>query len=348
MLVGDRPRGSLWPCSYTEFGTSKVLAMWRPASQWASAFHVHATRCRVRAVLKISPRKLAIVAKHELDEAVASRLLLFVLLLYVAGSSLACVIFLKGFQQAELQVRRALANELHVPLEEVPWDTVRQQAVPALIKLVGSEELRAVLVQMPLLAIFYTFVALSSVTLLVLATSAGTHAADLASGSARFSLVRCDRFTWTLGKFAGQAVVLLLGLLAGGVAAGIAGFRLDPQFELSTWPWLLRASLVAWVYGVCYLGIFSAFSLLTRTALQARMLSLFGLVALSILHALAGAEWITQGVPGLEQARWLFPAEYKLGLWLNSWALLVSVTLLLCMGVGAMLASTILFTRRDA
>ena len=59
----------------------------------------------------------------------------------------------------------------------------------------------------------------SFVPLLVLVTSGGVHAADIASGSTRFVLTRSDRLTWSLGKFLGHALLLVAWALYLGNAA---------------------------------------------------------------------------------------------------------------------------------
>lgn len=292
----------------------------------------------------LSLRKLWIVARHEFDEAIASRLLAFVLLLYVAGAALSCGLFLSGFQAAEEQVRQTLATEMGLPLDEVPADLVREKAIPALINIVDDEQLRGVLLEMPPFAIFYTFVTLSSVALLVLAVSAGTHAADLASGSVRFSLVRCDRTNWVVGKFCGQGLVLLLGLGAGAAAAGSVGMWLDARFVPSTWTWLLRASLAAWVYGMAHGALFCALSLLTRTAMKARMLAFLALIGLAFGHWTVAASQ----QPALTWLRYAFPSEYKAGLWLNSASLGLSVAALGALAAACLAAGVALFSRRDA
>lgn len=299
-------------------------------------------------VHSISPQKVWAVSKYEFDESIASRLLLFVLILYVGGSALACGLFLKGFEQAELHVRETLASELGVSIDEIPGDLVRERAVPALLKLVGDAELQSVLSQMPLFSIFYTLVAMSSVALLVLSTSSGAHASDLASGSVRFALPRCDRPSWVVGKFAGQALVLLLGLLAGGAAAGAVGLWLDPHFSPLTWPWLLRGSLAAWTMGLAYLGLFSAVSLLAKTVMKARMYALFALMGSSVAHTIVDSGAASRALPGIELLRWVFPAQYKQGLWMNSGALALSVGALLLMSGLALFLGTVLFERRDA
>lgn len=292
----------------------------------------------------LSPQKLWTVARYEFDEAIASRLLAFVLVLYVAGAALSCGLFLRGFQAAEEQVRQTLAAEMGLPLDQVPQDLIREKAVPALIEIVDDEALRGVLLEMPPFAIFYTFVTLSSVALLVLAVSAGTHAAELASGSVRFSLVRCDRPNWVVGKFLGQGLVLLLGLGAGAVAAGCVGLWLDERFVASNWSWLLRASLVAWIYGMTHAALFSALSLLTRTAMKARMLSFFALIGLALGHGLVSSSQQS----AVAWFRYAFPSEYKTGLWLPSAPLVVSVVALCVLAAACLAAGVALFSRRDA
>src|SRR4051812_40336801 len=103
----------------------------------------------------------------------------------------------------------------------VPDDLVRREALPRVIRfLVADEALQRELVWVEPLAIFYGFMALSCVAPLLLMTSGGLHAQDIASGATRFVLTRCDRLSWSLGKLLGHATLLAVGLLVGALATG--------------------------------------------------------------------------------------------------------------------------------
>src|SRR5690606_37752457 len=121
-----------------------------------------------------------------------------------------------------------------IPPELVPMDEVKQSAIEGIIGLQKDEGVRQALLEMQPLAIFYGYVALLAVPLLVLTLSGGTHAADLQRGTARFTLFRCNRPTWALGKLLGHAALLGLGLLIGALVAGCMGAYLQPDFAFRT------------------------------------------------------------------------------------------------------------------
>ena len=113
---------------------------------------------------------------------------------------------------AERAVRDNLPTALGA--HDVPEDLVRRQALPRVISgLVDDPALREELIRIDPLALFYGFMALQLVALLVLFTSGGVHASDLARGTTRFVLTRCDRLSWALGKLLGHAALLAAGLL---------------------------------------------------------------------------------------------------------------------------------------
>lgn len=292
--------------------------------------------------------KATIVARFELQEALRSRLILFVVGLYAAGAAVGAWLFLKFVEAAEKAAREATADAMGVSPESLPPDLVREQALPRIAKGISDERLREVVLTMEPLSIFYGFMALNLVALFVLVISAGTHAQDLESGAARFALFRVDRATWALGKTAGQAALLAVGLCVGAIVTGAMGLWLDPGFKFRTFPSLVRASLVAWLYGLAYLGLFSGVSMIAKTPLRARGLGLFVLLACGIGHTLVTSDWLTSQVSLVELLKWLFPAEYRTGLWYTSpEAYLGSVVGLLAIGGAGFFLGTLGLKRRD-
>src|SRR5690606_12324259 len=153
-------------------------------------------------------KKLQVVARFELLEALRSRLFIIVLSIYGAGAAIGSYAFLKAVEAADEAARRALSKSMGVDESQLPADLVRENALPMLTGMVRDEALREELLKMPPLSIFYGFMALNLVALFVLAISTGTMAQDLSSGAARFALFRCDRLTWASGKLVGQEVLL--------------------------------------------------------------------------------------------------------------------------------------------
>jgi hypothetical protein len=192
-------------------------------------------------------------------------------------------------------------------------------ALPRVISFfVKDEVLQKELLAVEPLAIFYGFAALSLVAPLVLVTSGTAHATDIAGGATRFVLVRCDRLTWSLGKLLGHAALLALGLGVGAAATAVIA-QYTTGFDLGSALWLVRAAFRAWIYGLSYLGIFSAISLLTRAPARARAASVAALFALWVGHTLCGSSLVVARLPLAAYLVWFFPGQYELLLWSPSW-----------------------------
>lgn len=293
--------------------------------------------------------KLWAVARFELLEAFRSRLLVVVLALYGAAAAMGSLVFLRVMAAAEDAARRALTGSLGIPEAQLPDDLVRSHALPIASSLVGDAAIRQELLRMPPIAIFYGYMALVVVALLVLVTSAGAVASDLAAGASRFVLFRCDRLTWTLGKLLGHEIVLAIGLCCGAVLTGVVASWHQRSFEPFTWLWLLRASFRAWIYGSAYLGVFTGLSLVARTPLGARALALFTLVALGIVHTVLASESVQAALPGARLLRFLLPAAHRQALWSPEWSrYLVATGALLLIGALGVFAGYLAFRRRDA
>jgi len=294
-------------------------------------------------------KKLQVVARFELLEALRSRLFIIVLSIYGAGAAIGSYAFLKAVEAADEAARRALSKSMGVDESQLPADLVRENALPMLTGMVRDEALREELLKMPPLSIFYGFMALNLVALFVLAISTGTMAQDLSSGAARFALFRCDRLTWASGKLVGQEVLLAAGLTAGALVAGVVGALLDSDFSSDTWLWLLRASFRAWLYGSAYLGLFAGISLVARSPLKARALALFLWMGMGILHGIVTADLLNERVPGLHYLGLLMPAEHREALWTPGWQryLPAALALLAIGGAGFGIGHRI-FRGRDA
>lgn len=297
---------------------------------------------RPRAMVRL--RKLGIVARFELRDALRSKLVIVVVGLFGAGAGLGCFGFIKALQAAEASAREFLAKQGGVAPEVVPMEDVENTALQGIFSSFENEGVRDTLSEMQPLAIFFGVAASYTIPLLVLALSSGAHAGDIQSGAARFTLFRCDRMTWALGKMLGHLCLLALGLFVAALVAGTMGALLQPEFAAHTWSDLLFASLRALVFGAAYLGIFSGVSLTTRSPLKARAFSLLTLIACGAGHLIASSS-----ESALSYARWLFPGQYELGLWnADLLTYLGSVAALLLLGgIGFALGANT-FLRRDA
>ena len=291
-----------------------------------------------------------LVMRFELAEALRSRLVAFVLLLYGAGAAVGTFAFTQAWLAAERFAAAALAESLGIPESEVPQDLVRRRALPELISgFVDDPALRDSLLAMDPLAIFYGFVALNVVAGLVLVTSSTAHAQDLATGAARFVLTRCDRWSWALGKTLGHAALLAAGLLGGALVAFCVASLIRGAASGATLLDLARTSLWAWLYGAAYLGIFSGISLLARKPGSARGIGLLTLFALWLGHTWCEARAGGDGGAIFAALAWLFPAQYAPLLWSpGASGFALAALVLLAQGALALLLAHAVFARRDA
>jgi ABC-type transport system involved in multi-copper enzyme maturation permease subunit len=297
--------------------------------------------------MAVNLRKLGVVARFELGEALRSRLVVVILSLYGAGAALGAYVFAKALGAAESAARSALADSMNA--HDIPDDLVRREALPRVISaFVDDPSLREELSRIDPLALFYGLMALYLVAPLVLITSGGAHAMDLARGATRFVLTRCDRLSWALGKMLGHAALLATGLFTGAlVTAAVATGQ--GRFDAGSLFWLLRAAFRAWVYGFAYLGIFTAVALLVRAPARARAMSVLVLFGLWLGHGLAGSAWLNARLPFVDLLVWIFPGHYDLLLWSPSWLTsLPAMFALLSIGGAAFALGHTVFARGDA
>ncbi len=297
----------------------------------------------------LDAKKLWIVARFELLEAIRSRLFVVAMALYGAGAALGSYVFIKAMAAAETAARHSLASSLGIDESQLPANLVREKALPMIASLVDDESLRQELLRMPPLSIFYGFMTLNVVAALVLVVSTGTMAADISSGAARYTLFRCDRLTWAAGKLLGQEAVLAAGLSLGALVAGGIGMMFESSYQPETWLWLGRASFRAWLYANAYLGLFTGLSLVAGSPMKARALALFSWIGLGVAHSLLTADFANQHLPWLHYLGVLFPAAHHQALWSPSWSTyLPSAFALLIIGVTGFILGHRVFQGRDA
>ena len=263
-------------------------------------------------------RDLLLVAQFELADALRSRGVLGLLLVYLAGS----VTGAAAFVSALASVEKALAAQLAVATTSKPGnitDALRdnEQFRQILGDLVGDASLVDALVAIPPMALFYGWLALTFVPALVVLSSCDTIAAELGSGSARYALARTDRLSWVLGKLTGQAALMAVGIAIGALGCWVVGFGWLAHFDAAgtAW-WLLRLGSRAWVYGFAYLGLALGVSQLVRSANGARALAIAALIAVGVGRQILGIGYIAQHYPILSSTLLpLFPGYHAMDLW---------------------------------
>jgi hypothetical protein len=284
-------------------------------------------------------RDALVVAEQDLAESLRSRKALVLLGLYLAGALAACGIFVRVLQEVE----GVLADTLRVSRTERPGAMTQRlmesdELHRILRGLIGDADLAIELVQIPPMALFYGWVALTFVPPLVALTSGDAVANELSTGSARFAFFRTDRTSWAVGKLLGQGALLGVGVGLGGVGAFIVGWSGLLSFEPGPNAlWLLRLGLRAWVYGLAWLGIVMGAGQLTRSVPKARGLALGALVLVGTASVLLGSDWVLERAPVIAPTvHQLLPGAHQIDLWRPEIGRrAVAVVVLLALGGGA-------------
>ena len=291
------------------------------------------------------------VALAECAGAVHSRRALVILVLYLLSSVFCMVgtISILGKMEAEL------VNVLQLPesqrtgvVSATLWKSKPfQRMVKASLKndlvyddIVGRHPAELV----------YAWFAFLCAPLLAVLVAGNRVADDLRSGAVRYALVRVTRLEWTLGKYAGQVLMVALALAASAVGAWlVAVFRLSGvgMFDLlpAMFGWGFRAGL----YALAWLGLALGVSHLTRSGSRATALGLMAIAACAIwpfgLRCWAEyAEW-----PWLLHFDVLVPSAAELALWRRSFVpLFTGGVHLFTLGMCYLMLGHAVFSRRDA
>lgn len=264
-------------------------------------------------------RDVWLVARFELAEARRSRLLLVMVLLFVGAGALGAW----GYTRLIGTIEEKAAVALSAPASDRPGATVgrlrdAQSYRDFLRFFLGDDAKATYFAGLPPIVVFYGWAAFLFTPWLLLFTSAETIATDVASRAIRFSLLRTSRLSYALGKAVGQ-LLILLGVTAAaavvffGVAwAGLSGFEpgLTALWLASYWPRVVLFNLpfLAW-------AMFA--SMVTASANLARIVSLGGVVLMSILYGLTEARWLRRGPISeaiLDLLRYLTPFGHNQGL----------------------------------
>lgn len=102
----------------------------------------------------------------------------------------------------------------------------------------------------------YAYAVFLLVPLLTVMLCADKIAVEMKSGSVKYMLMRLTRAEWTLGKYFGNALLILCGLLAGALVAwAVAAFRLGGADVPALLPAMMLWSVKAWFLSLAWLGL---------------------------------------------------------------------------------------------
>ncbi len=288
--------------------------------------------------------KIAVVLRYELLEALRSRLVLALTLLYGASTTVACRVLVSILRAAEEQLGAALQ-----PGGGLDLVAARKKALLQLLSAVLDDpQLAAQLSAVDPVALFYAWGAMALGTPLALLVSAGAPAGSFFTKSVRFVFPRIARSSWALGQLAAHALLLLLAIAVGAAMAFAVSASVTAASG-ATALWLAGATLRAWAYAAVHLSLFVGLSLLCKTPQRARVAAMSALLALWVGEAWVDSERFRQAFVG---SRWLalaFPAHYKLELWSpRPGAVLTALGALAALGAAYFAAACAWLARRDA
>ena len=295
-------------------------------------------------------RAIQTVAVNELADALRSRRILVMILLYLAGSVTATLFFLHFLHGIETQLVDSLGLSATAKTGGVTatlWKS--NQFRQMLTHLIGDRELAETLLAIPPLALFYAWLSFTFSPVLVMLTSATRISEEISSGSIRYLGFRCQRLHWVAGKFAGQALQLMLALLLSGTGAWLAGlFRMQSFEPAATAGAMLVFSLKAWLYALAFLGLATGISQLCGAPNLALSLGFVAMVVISILAA-TSSHFAGDGVRRLwDVVNALTPQAHRLDLWHTHWGRVVPAAIfLVTLSLAYLLAGFARFARRD-
>ena len=169
--------------------------------------------------------------------------------------------------------------------------------------------------------LIYAWIVFLAVPFLSVLASCRRVADDVKSGAAKYVLLRITRRQWTLGKYLGQAFLILAGLLVGAVGAWcVAAFRLSGADIPALLPAMILWSIKAWFLSLAWLGVALGISHVSGTGAKAQMFSIGALVAFSIAPYVVKLYADTVVGAKLQVLKSLFPSVVEDALWRASFA----------------------------
>ena len=275
----------------------------------------------------------------EWENALRSRRALVLLLLYLASA----VLCMNGTISALGKMEQELVRVLKLPdsgqtgvVSETLWKSKSFRSMVA-----ASVDDRLVFEDISKrhpVELLYAWFAFLCAPILVVLVSGTRVADDLRTGVARYMLVRVTRLEWSLGKDAGQALMIACALAVSAVGAWCVAFwRLPAETATRLFPAMLGWGASAWFYSLAWLGLALGLSHLTRSGMRATAFGILAIGACSVLPHF---------FPSIE----LFvPSGARMGLWRTSFTpQAVAVFHLMTLGLVYLMAGAAVFARRDA
>jgi ABC-type transport system involved in multi-copper enzyme maturation permease subunit len=300
--------------------------------------------------LKTFRRSVWVSARNELADAVRSRRVAVILILYLGGAMLACNGFVSALRKLENQLSETLALPKAASTGAVADALWRSEFFRQMItNLVGEREVAMQLLSIPPFALIYAWLVLTFTPGLVMLAGAARISTEVDSGSVRFVLTRIPRAAWCLGKFFGQCFQVLLAIALSTIGAWcVARFRLAGISQTDLIPAMILYGGKAWVYSVAFVGVALGISQTVRSPNLAMALGFLAWIVLAALHVAAshycGPGWRQLWYPvGL-----INPMGHLQDLWrLDAAHVVPAIVFLVALSQAYLFAGFAAFGRRD-
>jgi len=297
-----------------------------------------------------SLRDVALVARWWIARSVRTRSAAALVLIYALMEAGGAWVFTRIL----LAMEQGLADTLRVPRTRKPGAMLdvladRGQLRDLLGGMVGDGAAVEWALQLPVLSSYTFWLALGVVPFLACAAGAEAISPDIADRSLRYELVRTGRLELVAGRFAGQALLVGLGLAFGAVGVWIVAMTcMVDQPAIAQATSLLMFAPRLWFWSLPWLGLGIACSQLSGTTNFSRTLALGATVGVMVAYGtitwLATNYWPLLGDLVLP----ILPHTYSLGLWGPGFGWGTEALVLTALGLVAALSTYPLFARRNA
>lgn len=295
-------------------------------------------------------RDIWVVGRYELAESIRSRRALVVLVLFLAGGVLTCNGIVSGIHKAEKEISKTLGlpqtTSAGVLTDEL-WKHKGFRRIMA--SLIGDKAVAEELLSVPPMAMIFSWLSFTFAPLLVMLTSSTRISEELGSGSIRFAAIRSSRAAWCLGKYIGQACVLIVVLMLSAVAAWcVFRFRLAGIDSIAMARALIIYAWKVWLYSLSFVGLALGVSQMTHSPNKAMSIGFMMWFVMGILAAVASVRLSQGGTEYWQLLQMVIPMGHQMDMWRMSLAHQVQAAFfLITLGLTYMFAGYFWFGRKD-
>lgn len=225
------------------------------------------------------------IACYEWFTAIRSRRAIVVLLLFMAASVCTMNFSINALQKMEQELTKLLQLPQSEEVGIVSKTLWKSKPFQRMMKhIVKNDDVYNDIIGKHPVELMYAMLVFFYTPLLVVLVSANRISDDIGSGSIRYIAFRSSRFTWSFGKFLGQAGMIGVALLLSGIGAWVVAVIRLHGTGLPLLANIFNWSIRSLIYALPFLGLCMGLSHLTRSGSKATIL---GILAISVFFVLA-------------------------------------------------------------